>query len=120
MARVRGLEAFKSSHLWTPTGSRGVFGGQVIAQSIMAACKTVEDKDLHSQHVSWSWSWSWSWRAGYTAGCGGSKGEGGREGYLWLEEARWGAETGDGLLDGDDDPGSMCASRYRETIRDTH
>jgi acyl-CoA thioesterase len=52
MARVRGLEAFKSSHLWTPAGARGVFGGQVIAQSIMAACKTVEGKDLHSQHVS--------------------------------------------------------------------
>lgn len=52
VARMRGLEAFKSEHLWTPTGARGVFGGQVIAQSIMAACKTVKGKDLHSQHVS--------------------------------------------------------------------
>lgn len=52
VARVRGLEAFVSSHLWTPYGARGVFGGQVVAQSLMAACKTVEGKDLHSQHVS--------------------------------------------------------------------
>lgn len=49
--RVRGLQAFVSNHLWTPSGARGVFGGQVIAQSLMAACLTVKDKDLHSQHV---------------------------------------------------------------------
>ncbi|GMK57547.1 hypothetical protein CspeluHIS016_0403810 [Cutaneotrichosporon spelunceum] len=49
-ARVRGLEAFTSSHLWTPYGARGVFGGQVVAQSLMAAINTVEGKDLHSQH----------------------------------------------------------------------
>ncbi|BEI86339.1 hypothetical protein CcaverHIS002_0606260 [Cutaneotrichosporon cavernicola] len=48
--RVRGLEAFTSSHLWTPYGARGVFGGQVVAQSLMAAIDTVEGKDLHSQH----------------------------------------------------------------------
>jgi hypothetical protein len=50
-ARVRGLEAFTSGHLWTPYGARGVFGGQVVAQSLMAAINTVEGKDLHSQHV---------------------------------------------------------------------
>ncbi|KLT46172.1 Thioesterase/thiol ester dehydrase-isomerase [Cutaneotrichosporon oleaginosum] len=49
-ARVRGLEAFTSGHLWTPYGARGVFGGQVVAQSLMAAINTVEGKDLHSQH----------------------------------------------------------------------
>lgn len=49
--RVRGLEAFTSGHLWTPYGARGVFGGQVVAQSLMAAISTVENKDLHSQHV---------------------------------------------------------------------
>lgn len=52
IGRVRGLEAFSSGHLWTPYGARGVFGGQVVAQSLMAAINTVEDnKDLHSQHV---------------------------------------------------------------------
>lgn len=52
VARVRGLEAFASGHLWTPYGARGVFGGQVVAQSVMAAIGTVKGMDLHSQHVS--------------------------------------------------------------------
>lgn len=49
---VNGFEAFKSTRLWTPAGARGVFGGQVIAQSLQAASKTVVGKELHSQHVS--------------------------------------------------------------------
>lgn len=51
VSRVRGLEAFASGHLWTPYGARGVFGGQVVAQSVMAAIGTIKNMDLHSQHV---------------------------------------------------------------------
>ncbi|WVR09440.1 acyl-CoA thioesterase II [Kwoniella sp. DSM 27419] len=42
-----------SRHLWTPSGARGVFGGQVIAQSLLAASKTVpadRGMGLHSMH----------------------------------------------------------------------
>ncbi|KAL1413360.1 acyl-CoA thioesterase [Vanrija albida] len=47
---VNGFDAFKSLRLWTPAGARGVFGGQVIAQAMQAASRTVTDKQLHSQH----------------------------------------------------------------------
>ncbi|GBG24346.1 Acyl-coenzyme A thioesterase 8 [Hondaea fermentalgiana] len=37
--------------LWRPTGQRGVFGGQVMGQSLAAALGTVpKDKELHSMH----------------------------------------------------------------------
>jgi len=48
--RLLGLEAFKAENLWTPPNNRGVFGGQVIGQALMAAIRTVEGMDLHSQH----------------------------------------------------------------------
>lgn len=48
--RLLGLEAFQAQNLWTPPSNRGVFGGQVIGQALMAAVSTVEGKDLHSQH----------------------------------------------------------------------
>lgn len=50
-ARLLGLECFKADNLWTPPGNRGVFGGQVIAQALMAAIKTVDGLDLHSTHA---------------------------------------------------------------------
>jgi hypothetical protein len=50
---------FRSIGLWTPAGARGAFGGQVIAQALNAAVKTVTYQEdggkpwgLHSQHVS--------------------------------------------------------------------
>ncbi|BEI79858.1 hypothetical protein CcaverHIS002_0103870 [Cutaneotrichosporon cavernicola] len=50
-SRLLGLECFKARNLWTPPGNRGVFGGQVIAQALMAAIKTVDSLDLHSTHA---------------------------------------------------------------------
>ncbi|CAK9779705.1 unnamed protein product [Cutaneotrichosporon oleaginosum] len=50
-SRLLGLECFKAGNLWTPPGNRGVFGGQVIAQALMAAIKTVEGLELHSTHA---------------------------------------------------------------------
>jgi acyl-CoA thioesterase len=47
-----GFEAFTSTDLWTPAGRSLAFGGQVVAQSLMAASHTVENKEMHSQHVS--------------------------------------------------------------------
>jgi acyl-CoA thioesterase len=42
---------FKSKELWKPIGARGVFGGQVVAQSVNAALKTVpETYSVHSLH----------------------------------------------------------------------
>jgi acyl-CoA thioesterase len=44
-------EVFTSQSLWVPCGARGVFGGQVIAQSLVAAGKTISSPlGLHSQH----------------------------------------------------------------------
>lgn len=48
--RLLGLETFSSSDLWTPSGRSLVFGGQVVAQAMMAASHTTE-KEVHSQHV---------------------------------------------------------------------
>ncbi|ODN90780.1 acyl-CoA thioesterase II [Cryptococcus wingfieldii CBS 7118] len=40
-----------SQNLWVPSGARGVFGGQILAQAIMAATATVSPKlGLHSAH----------------------------------------------------------------------
>ncbi|GMK56732.1 hypothetical protein CspeluHIS016_0305720 [Cutaneotrichosporon spelunceum] len=50
-SRLLGLECFKASNLWTPPGNRGVFGGQVIAQALMAAINTVDGLELHSTHA---------------------------------------------------------------------
>ncbi|KAJ3216868.1 Acyl-CoA thioesterase 8 [Clydaea vesicula] len=45
------LDLFRSKSLWKPTGARGVFGGQIIAQSLAAATKTVESNyKIHSLH----------------------------------------------------------------------
>jgi acyl-CoA thioesterase II len=41
---------FRSCHLWKPRRARGVFGGQVISQALVAATKCVEDAYL--LHVS--------------------------------------------------------------------
>lgn len=43
---------FRSTEvLWRPKNARGVFGGVVIAQSLMAAVKTVDQKFyVHSMH----------------------------------------------------------------------
>lgn len=35
------INLYKSRQLWTPIGARGVFGGQVVAQALRAATKTV-------------------------------------------------------------------------------
>jgi len=41
----------RSKQLWKPFTARGVFGGQVVAQALMAAAKTVESHfSLHSLH----------------------------------------------------------------------
>lgn len=46
-----GLKTFTSQTLWRPKGARGVFGGQVIAQSLSAASQTITPPlGLHSQH----------------------------------------------------------------------
>ncbi|RKP26119.1 HotDog domain-containing protein, partial [Syncephalis pseudoplumigaleata] len=40
-----------SRHLWLPLNARGVFGGQVVAQSLVAATKTVPvEFSVHSLH----------------------------------------------------------------------
>ena len=45
------LYTFRSKNLWAPPGARGVFGGHIIGQSLMAAIKTVpESFRLHSIH----------------------------------------------------------------------
>lgn len=46
-----GKDVFTSQSLWVPYGARGVFGGQVIGQSLVAAGRTVPAPlGLHSQH----------------------------------------------------------------------
>ena len=42
-----------SDLLWTPPGARGVYGGQVLGQTLFAAANTVKqvDKRLHSLHA---------------------------------------------------------------------
>ncbi len=45
---------FRGSQLWTPDGARGVFGGQIIAQSLFAAARTRTESEKamapHSLH----------------------------------------------------------------------
>lgn len=44
-------DVFTSQSLWVPYGARGVFGGQVIAQALVAAGRTITPPlGLHSQH----------------------------------------------------------------------
>ncbi|KAK0538139.1 acyl-CoA thioesterase [Tilletia horrida] len=44
-------DLYRSKTLWQPSRARGVFGGQVIGQSLIAASKTVRDGlNLHSLH----------------------------------------------------------------------
>ena len=44
-------DIFISQSLWRPSGARGVFGGQVIAQALLSACQTIQPPlGLHSQH----------------------------------------------------------------------
>lgn len=41
----------RSKSLWTPAGARGVYGGQVIGQALMAAHATLDDDiPIHSMH----------------------------------------------------------------------
>lgn len=48
-----GKDSYRSQSLWLPCGARGVFGGQVIGQALVAAGETVSTGlQLHSQHVS--------------------------------------------------------------------
>lgn len=50
-APSNGKDVYTSQSLWVPYGARGVFGGQVIAQSLVAAGRTVPAPlGLHSQH----------------------------------------------------------------------
>lgn len=45
------VDLYRSKNLWRPSGARGVFGGQVIGQSLMAANQTVpETHSVHSLH----------------------------------------------------------------------
>jgi acyl-CoA thioesterase len=41
---------FRSCYLWVPRRARGVFGGQVISQAVVAATKCVDEK--YMLHVS--------------------------------------------------------------------
>lgn len=42
---------FRSKSLWKPLGARGVFGGQVVGQSLVAAMRTVSEKlSVHALH----------------------------------------------------------------------
>ncbi|KAH6563642.1 hypothetical protein BASA50_010341 [Batrachochytrium salamandrivorans] len=42
---------YRSKELWTPVGSRGVFGGQVVGLALSAAAKTIDAKfHVHSLH----------------------------------------------------------------------
>ncbi|KAK9762515.1 acyl-CoA thioesterase [Basidiobolus ranarum] len=42
---------YRSKNLWIPVGARGVFGGQVVAQALAAAMKTVsKEYHVHSLH----------------------------------------------------------------------
>lgn len=44
-------DIFRSKKLWKPTGARGVFGGQIIAQALAAATRTVQRQyRVHSLH----------------------------------------------------------------------
>ncbi|KAG0262595.1 Acyl-CoA thioesterase 8 [Actinomortierella ambigua] len=44
-------DLFRSKTLWIPMGGRGVFGGQVVGQALVAATKTVSsDYSVHSLH----------------------------------------------------------------------
>lgn len=45
------VNLYRSKELWKPTGARGVFGGQVVGQSLMAAMKSVPSRfQVHSLH----------------------------------------------------------------------
>lgn len=42
---------FRGCGLWTPPGARGVFGGHVIGQALVACSRTVDsEKKIHSMH----------------------------------------------------------------------
>ncbi|RKP35302.1 HotDog domain-containing protein [Dimargaris cristalligena] len=43
-------DLYRGDNLWTPTGSRGVFGGHILAQSLAAAVRTAPEKYI--LHVS--------------------------------------------------------------------
>lgn len=44
-------DLYRSKNLWRPNGARGVFGGQVVGQSLMAATRTVPSAfTVHSLH----------------------------------------------------------------------
>ncbi|KAI8885110.1 Thioesterase/thiol ester dehydrase-isomerase [Backusella circina FSU 941] len=46
-----GTNLYMSKELWVPTGARGGFGGQLVAQALRAAYKTVTDEfDIHALH----------------------------------------------------------------------
>ncbi|KAJ1916455.1 acyl-CoA thioesterase, partial [Tieghemiomyces parasiticus] len=45
------MDFYRGDNLWLPWGSRGVFGGQVVAQALVAATKTVSKQYVvHSLH----------------------------------------------------------------------
>ncbi|KAG9288927.1 hypothetical protein G9A89_019549 [Geosiphon pyriformis] len=45
------INYYRSRHLWIPIGARGVFGGQVVGQALVAAIATVpREKSVHSLH----------------------------------------------------------------------
>jgi len=49
-----------AEHLWRPQGARGVFGGQVLGQSLAAATRTVDPtKQVHSLHSYFVRAASW-------------------------------------------------------------
>lgn len=50
-SEVKVFFLFRGSNLWKPHGTRGVFGGQVIGQALVAAGKTIEEHwHVHSVH----------------------------------------------------------------------
>ena len=46
------VDVFRSKLTWQPSGARGVFGGNVVGQALVAARRTVPSKALtiHSMH----------------------------------------------------------------------
>ncbi|CAO3628482.1 unnamed protein product [Cunninghamella echinulata] len=45
------INLYMSKQLWIPLGARGVFGGEIVAQSLRSAWNTVEEKfHIHSLH----------------------------------------------------------------------
>jgi hypothetical protein len=62
---------YRSKSLWVPVRARGVFGGQVISQAVVAASKSVDSK--YALHVSISTSllhsllMAWATNSRYTS-----------------------------------------------------